>query len=117
MAESVIKGKVRGIVPLLGCKLKVIDAADLTGGTLYGEFRSDIESIIIYANIPNHMLRQVLTHELFHAFLHLSGFSHTIGELMGEHAEEHLTLVFEHAFGKRVVFPAKIETWIKEIGE
>jgi ssRNA-specific RNase YbeY (16S rRNA maturation enzyme) len=64
---------------------------------LFGSFNPENMTIHVALNSQTH---ETLCHEIFHSFLHISGYN----QGMSLKQEEGLTVAFEHAMSKYLVF-------------
>lgn len=103
--------KLLGTVKVGGYSVKVYlrDPVDIMGHL--GEFHSDTYSVHVSTAVSQSTRRVVLAHEVFHAFLFVSGLGHQL-DLINTEFEESLTLSFEHTIAHLMTFSPKLEAWI-----
>jgi hypothetical protein len=76
-------------VPVVAANLEQWPALlEADGTTLDGTFDYSLCAVIIRAGQSHTLLRDAVTHELVHAFLHLSGIGRQLKALMGKRAGE-----------------------------
>lgn len=87
-------------VTILGVKVKIKYTSKVLhddNDELHGAFFADTMTIHISKHSNIH---ETLCHELFHSFLYISGYN----QGMPNKSEEGLTIAFENAFSKYLVF-------------